>query len=211
MKMTASDSRIKHWLLLTGMIGAGVFTASWLTRRFWQPSLDSVGPAHNELLRFGGQLLSQLTSPTALIIVSLISAFLAVESHHVYAWLHISAGLAAAVLSSFLLKDLFAISRPTDARMVLQAFSTYGFPSTHATAAVTLLSLGCFHLHRLETLYRGWITSAGVITVFGVLGSRLILGVHSISDVIAGAALGAIVAAGSVLVWLHCQEKIISK
>lgn len=100
------------------------------------------------------------------------------------------------------LKHLFALPRPalspldTDGlhpatEFVLELTATpvsYGFPSGHATgAAVVYLGLAC--ILAVGTRRKRFATAAGVIAL--VAATRLVLGVHYLVDVIAGATLGA--------------------
>jgi len=100
------------------------------------------------------------------------------------------------------LKHLFALPRPalspldTDglhpvAEFILELTATpvsYGFPSGHATGAAVVY-LGLASILAVGTRRKRFAAAAGVIAL--VAATRLVLGVHYLVDVIAGAALGA--------------------
>ena len=99
----------------------------------------------------------------------------------------------ATEISAFLMKQAVALPRPPDA-LHLITVSGFGFPSAHAAVAVALYGslwyLLSLNLSRISTKL---ISTVSVVLVIVLIAeSRLVLGVHSIPDVIAGSALGAI-------------------
>jgi undecaprenyl-diphosphatase len=88
-----------------------------------------------------------------------------------------------------LLKNVIGSSRPADALVSLSDFS---FPSGHATAiAGALILIIYFFAPIIRSKSWRWILVIGLfILTLLVGGSRLVLGVHWLSDIIAGYSLG---------------------
>jgi membrane-associated phospholipid phosphatase len=94
-------------------------------------------------------------------------------------------------LLNLALKEAFERTRPAFADPQLAA-SSWSFPSGHAMGTFILCGVGCYLLLRDA---RSWVTASLVITIALswclVIGfSRLYLGAHFVSDVIAGAIAG---------------------
>ncbi|WP_433548793.1 phosphatase PAP2 family protein [Streptomyces sp. CA-294286] len=100
-------------------------------------------------------------------------------------------GLVAACVQQ-LLKFVVGRERPQWPDPVDSAHYA-AFPSGHAmTAAVTFgLLLWLLRLHGAGRAARAWLRAAGVVSVAGVGFTRVFLGVHWFSDVLAGWLLGA--------------------
>ena len=98
----------------------------------------------------------------------------------------------AAFLSSELLKLLFHHARPLRALIPLP--SSYSFPSGHATAAAaTYLTLGLLLADRLTgATAKRLCIAASVLIALAIAWSRVYLGVHYVSDVVAGLVLGTV-------------------
>lgn len=111
--------------------------------------------------------------------------------------------LLLGVFSSLLLKNIFQIPRPEQG---LYEWG-FGFPSTHATAiAIFLLSF----LIALDKKVKDIILHAlGVLVVIGIIFltgvSRIYLGVHFATDVLAGFALGTFWATLAFLVYHYIK------
>ena len=101
-----------------------------------------------------------------------------------------------------LLKLLFASSRPR-VHDVTHAISGYGFPSAHAM--VTLVFFGTFALALSRRIRRGHATvwTAAVVSTIWVGASRVALGSHWLTDVIAGWAFGLLWISGT---WLWSER-----
>jgi membrane-associated phospholipid phosphatase len=104
-------------------------------------------------------------------------------------WLRAAAGVAAAHGASILVKAVIRRPRPDDpsVKVLVAVPSRRSFPSSHAssTTAAALLYGGL--------LGSGWSRWLAPVLVPPMLLSRLVLGVHFPSDVLAGSALGAAV------------------
>jgi undecaprenyl-diphosphatase len=89
------------------------------------------------------------------------------------------------------LKEIFERTRPEFADPMLAA-SSWSFPSGHAMGTFILCGVGCYLFLRSN---RSWITAAVAVTVAAswcvvMAFSRLYLGVHYASDVVAGLLAG---------------------
>jgi PAP2 superfamily len=114
-------------------------------------------------------------------------------------WLGAAAGVVAAHAASIVVKRVVRRPRPDDpdVRVLVGTPSRLSFPSSHAasTTAATVL-------------YGGLTGQPAAATVIPpMLVSRVILGVHYPTDVVAGSALGAAVG-GVVLRWLRRERRV---
>jgi membrane-associated phospholipid phosphatase len=102
------------------------------------------------------------------------------------------AAVPGGMLLNVVLKHIFRRARPTLEDPLL-TLSTYSFPSGHTAAATVFYGLlACYLVRRV----RGWPARAAVVAacammVMLVALSRMYLGVHYLSDVLAAAAEGA--------------------
>ena len=115
--------------------------------------------------------------------------------------------MITATITSTLLKVLVARPRPDDADMVVAGVEhSFSFPSGHTIGAATLVLVGGYLVWR--QWQKGWqrrivlvlwvVVSVVVIVVVG--GSRLYLGYHFVTDVLAGASLAVAVLGGVVVI-----------
>ena len=104
------------------------------------------------------------------------------------------------------LKQGFARVRPIEVPALIE-ISTHSFPSGHSTiSAVVYLSLAVvLALREPRLLMRGYIVAMGIAIAFLIGWSRVALGVHYPTDVLAGWSLGLAWAAACwlILLWLH--------
>jgi len=155
-------------------------------------SADAAAPVGPYWLReFMGDVTALAGWPVLTLFTALFTAFLAMRRH----WRNASILLAAVIGQSVLvsqLKNLFERARPDIVPHLAEATS-YSFPSGHsASAAAVYLTLAAI-LSR-ETQRRRektFIISAAVLLVVLVGFSRVYLGVHYPSDVLAGWSFGA--------------------
>jgi len=125
------------------------------------------------------------------IVTALVAIVLATSGKRLLAAGWVASQAGGAVLN-YALKNVFERTRPEFADAALAA-SSWSFPSGHAMGTFVLCGLGCYLLIRDRP---SW-TLAALITAVAlswclVMGfSRLYLGVHFASDVLAGAVAGA--------------------
>lgn len=97
--------------------------------------------------------------------------------------------LLGAAISNYAIKAVVARARPSG--LIPSVIETsYSFPSGHATAALALYGFMAYMLCRRYPKHAGKIAAAGAGVILAVGASRLYLGVHFPSDVIAGYLLG---------------------
>ncbi|MBI2134331.1 phosphatase PAP2 family protein [Candidatus Woesearchaeota archaeon] len=91
--------------------------------------------------------------------------------------------LAVSIIASYSLKLLLRIERPFEQKTIpFTNLDDYSFPSTHSTLAFAPLSF-----------LKGTANTAWMIFGFVVIASRIYLGLHRMSDTVAGAVLGYII------------------
>lgn len=146
----------------------------WVTERRG-PWLDAVA---REVTALGN-------TATLLLVVLLAAVFFRVQRAEAAAWTLVLA-LASGVAANRAVKALFSRSRP-DASFQLVEVLTPSFPSAHAMmAAVVYGTLAHLLAGRLDGLLRRTVWTTAVVLVLAVGASRVYLGVHFPSDVVAG-------------------------
>ncbi|WP_265523162.1 phosphatase PAP2 family protein [Oerskovia flava] len=119
--------------------------------------------------------------------------------------------MALSTVLSVSIKALVARPRPPDDSMVVPGIEhTFSFPSGHTIGAATLVLVGGYllwHRHHSGRLLVVWAVVSLAVTVV-VAGSRLYLGYHFLTDVLAGVALAVVVLGVVVLVvrWREAQS-----
>ena len=122
------------------------------------------------------------------IITILIVAFLYIKKHYREA-LFLAITMSACGIAMPLLKNIFSRERPDFYRLI--EISGYSFPSGHTTSATTMyLTLAIVVLSIMNKLNKYFIFSIAVIGIVIIGSSRIYLGVHYPTDVIAGICLG---------------------
>lgn len=113
--------------------------------------------------------------------------------------------IGSGVLLNRIIKLL--IQRPRPNTNLLMHYSSYSFPSGHSSAAA--LVLGCLILLTWQVVRRNWvkvtITTILVILVLAIGFSRVYVGAHYPSDVLAGWCLGTVVVTGFQLLFNHLK------
>ncbi len=118
----------------------------------------------------------------------------ALDRHFRTGWRCVSRVLAVLVLDVtvvFFVKNLIDRPRP-EPGLRLTTEATWSFPSGHATAttaAVSMLLL-CLYALPASRRSRAWATWVGALVVLAMAWSRVYLGVHHLTDVVAGILLG---------------------
>lgn len=129
--------------------------------------------------------------PAAILLFTLTTVFLLIRGQRRLAVFAAVTGLSLPVLVP-VTKALVDRARPMVADPVSELPSNASFPSGHAT--VSLVTFGTLALLALPAVRRGlrpWVVGAAVLVALAVGFTRLALGVHFVTDVLAGYALGA--------------------
>jgi membrane-associated phospholipid phosphatase len=168
-----------------------------LVRREWAPLIAADVRIANALNRYLNDhvahvmpwsMLSAALGPTPLrVLVVLASAALHRRGASTRAKLLLGATTGAGLLTTSL-KSAIDRRRPVVPLPVRHA-SGGSFPSSHALTSVVVIGVGAAIVPARPAVRRV-IVGAGAVTVVGVGISRLALGVHYLSDVIAGWSLG---------------------
>jgi undecaprenyl-diphosphatase len=150
---------------------------------------------------------TSLGSIIVLVIITLaVVGYLFLAGRSAVAWLMLIAVFGGIVLSD-LLKFAFGRARPNVVTPLARVFST-SFPSGHATlSAITYLTIGAIlaRSQPLSTISVYFLSLAAFLTVLiGV--SRIYLGVHYPTDVLAGWCIGAAWAMGCWAIMAYLQS-----
>lgn len=181
---------MRTWIL-TGLISATLLVVITLAL-YLTPYLHAIDAAVLEALKpaqtFGviGFFLgvTVLGSGVGIILVAIGFAYISRLSTILV--LRLTGLLTAVLLLNRLLKDLVARARP-DTLHWFDTLPSYSYPSAHATAVIALYGFIMVRMYRKG--YR-WLLLVPTTTILLVGGSRMVLSVHHLSDVVAGYLLG---------------------
>ncbi len=168
-----------------------------LAMRDGAPQFNPLGPAWLQTVALD---ITALGGPVVLSLVTFIVVFYLIVSRRPGEAALVAVSIGTGMLLSTLLKDSFGRARPDLVPHIVVA-SSASFPSGHAMlSAIAYLTLAGL-LMRVQT---GWATKVYVLCVAVVLTvsigtSRIYLGVHWPTDVVAGWCVGA---AWAMLCWL---------
>lgn len=150
---------------------------------------------------------TSLGSTTCLSILTLFTAGLLLILKRRLEALLVVVSVSGAAITMSLLKDFFARSRPDVVPHLVPVFNE-SFPSGHAmVAAATYLTLGTLGAHASQRHVGAYILTASIALTLAVGVSRVYLGVHWPSDVLAGWCGGAVWAMGCWLVTVWLQRR----
>ena len=122
------------------------------------------------------------------IITILLVALLYIKKYYREA-LFLAITMTTCGLAMPLLKNIFSRERPNFHRLI--EISGYSFPSGHTTSATTMyLTLAIILLSIMKKLNKYFVFSIAVLGIVIIGGSRIYLGVHYPTDVMAGICLG---------------------
>ncbi len=149
-----------------------------------------------ESLTSGIVALTSVTGPTMVAVYSMIiAAIVAVKTRRVWSAAILPAAVLTANLASHVLKATIGRERPPEVLRLVEE-TNYAMPSGHATglaASAMILTLWLGRGGGAPVPARWVVPGVWVLTAV-VSGTRLYLGVHWLTDIIAGLLLGAVVA-----------------
>ncbi len=199
------------------VVGAVPFLLLWLlVQRSWAPLAGLDGDVAADLNAWVSEspravtVLSAITNlagtEAAILIFTLATLFLLVRGQRRLAAFTATAGLGLPLLGP-LTKALVDRARPVVDSPVVDTPSNASFPSGHSlTGMVTFGVLLLLALPGVRRRARPWLIAGTVLLVVAIGFTRLALGVHFVSDVLAGWALGAgwlAVTVAAFRVWQH--------
>ena len=147
------------------------------------------------------QVISDVGSFPALMYVAVIVLTWSWRSRDVGAFAGLLGVIAVDETLNRILKNIFDRPRPN----LFEEISTlhsYSFPSGHSMAAVANYGMMAAVIGRLEPRLKGWVNTAVLILALLIGLSRIYLGVHWVTDVLAGYAAGAAILFAGIL-WLE--------
>ncbi|MGV1036511.1 MAG: phosphatase PAP2 family protein [Candidatus Nanopelagicales bacterium] len=141
------------------------------------------------------EIISAITEPAVMLVLCLVAAaFIWRKAHDGFGALSLVTAVGLAAGASFVGKATFARTRPPAAWAVNPEASS-SFPSAHVAvivAAVTVLLW--WGVPRVPTNWRIGLVAAGVVLCAFVAASRLYLGAHWLTDILAGLLVGLLAA-----------------
>ena len=174
---------LAHFLFRTSPPGIDRAATEWLAghRVDWLTTTSLV------LNSVGGGLLGDLAVPGVIVIAFLLAR----------RWRSAVVFVAAILVSAAvvqLAKSIVQRVRPADGLLALNSWS---FPSGHAAHAATIAAVVAL------LTWRWWVAGLGAIYAAAMAFSRVYLGVHWLTDVVAGIVLGASIAG---MVWFASRR-----
>ena len=135
-------------------------------------------------------LFSKVCDVNIVVVVGSLTCIYALLNKKNYLLIGVLVSILGSVLTIYLGKYVFKISRPTEFSYYLENY--FSFPSGHATIAVSFYGLLFYLFIRNSSSLKkkAQFTLSAFIFIFLIGLSRLYLGVHYFSDVIAGYILG---------------------
>ncbi len=145
--------------------------------------------------------LADVITIVILLILSLVFFYKKKESFYLLITIIIS------TIINFLLKYIFSRPRPVNINKIIE--TGYSFPSGHAMASVTFYGFLIYLIIKSKlSLKIKWITSILLtLIIFSICISRVYLGVHYISDVLAGVFLSTSLLLSVILYIKRLEEK----
>lgn len=202
-RMRPSDAVTALWpgvLLLALGIGGFLAVLDWVTEQedlylIDQPLLEFLSQHRTEGLTAFFEVVTTAFGPVVLPIIVAVIALIWWRVST--SWWHPALLVGAMILSTVLgmgLKVAVGRARPEDVFMQIPGFETsFSFPSGHTIGATTfVLVVSYLLLHDdSESSWRLALWSVGAVIIIGLVAlSRLYLGYHFLTDVIAGACVG---------------------
>ncbi|MBS3154913.1 phosphatase PAP2 family protein [Candidatus Woesearchaeota archaeon] len=133
----------------------------------------------------------------SIIIISLIISLFLMIKHHKKEAAFLSITMLADAFILFIIKLLFKIPRPLSNFITETDFS---FPSGHATTAVVFFGILSYLILKKYKNVNFEVITASIFMVLLIGSTRLYLGIHWLSDIIGGFALGIFILTTSIII-----------
>lgn len=187
-------------LLAAAMFVLVVLTVplGFLVRQRWGPllALDTAIEAqtHEDAVEHGwlgtsARLLTWLGAPVVLEVATAVIAVLLIRSHRRRSALYLVVCLAGAYTLSTVGKLLVARARPVFPDPIAHARGA-SFPSGHATGSAAFFLAVAVILLSMQRSRRGLLLAAAIALPLLIAATRVVAGVHYVSDVTAGLLIG---------------------
>ncbi|QOR39336.1 bifunctional DedA family/phosphatase PAP2 family protein [Billgrantia diversa] len=151
------------------------------------------------MLPEAGQLLARVGDIIGILALFLPWGAWLLARRHLAALTHVAAGLGGLAVLNILGKALIGRPRPDTPDYLLGSLA---YPSAHASSAVVLYGLAAaFIAQELPSQRRFWAYWLAIALTLPMALSRLVVGVHWLTDLIGGGLLGLVVCALVRLVW----------
>lgn len=198
-----NNKKLKLIALIYLFVGLVIFALAYISMsqkqylyNLNQPILDWFLSIRQPLATNLAKLLTNLASATSLIIVTIIIALFSVFYKKEFLRpIVLLASMVSAAVTSTLMKIIIMDPRPLQQHMVPSYQLDYSFPSGHTLGIwIFLLTIGYLFYSRKFSLkkYISWSLSAILITVI-IAVTRLYLGYHWLTDIVASIGLGLII------------------
>lgn len=182
-----------------------------MTAPFWQSLDEQISRwIHSHANPYFDQVMTTITfagNPLPLIISTTVLAFLLMRHYQFrrVALLYAGAAYTSFFLNSWL-KRQFERPRPQLWQQIIPLPGDASFPSGHAMISMTVYGLAAWLLAHHYPQWRRVILLVAGLLILSIGASRIYLGVHWPSDVLAGFLFGFIIVAASG-VWHHRQHR----
>jgi membrane-associated phospholipid phosphatase len=174
-------------VFIFGNIAEDVMTADSIVRMDLQISMWFEAHATPMLTRFFLLITELHSTPGTLALGFLFTLYLAHKRAWAWVWLML-VSLPLGMILNVLLKHVFQRARPSFEHPLL-TLSSYSFPSGHAAAATLLYGVVGGYLISVNKGWRRFLIALLALAMVALVGlSRIYLGVHYLSDVLAAVA-----------------------
>lgn len=150
---------------------------------FDEPVMRWLHAQTNDTLTFLLLVITQVGGGVGITLITSGVVVWLLKNKHVYRAWFVALTVAGAGLLNVCLKLLFARERPDFWQHVVYE-SSYSFPSGHAMGSSALVFALIFLMWR--TAWRWWTLAVGILAIVLIGVSRMYLGVHYPSDIVAG-------------------------
>jgi undecaprenyl-diphosphatase len=151
--------------------------------------LQTLQSLHNPVLDRVAIAVTFLGEPRLLTFVSVVFGIILLRQRHWASTITLAIVAAGGIGLNFLLKDLFARARPELWQRIVDV-NYYSFPSGHAMISMVIYGFIGYWLASRYRRWRSFIAIATIVLIAAIGLSRLYLGVHWPTDVVAGYAAG---------------------